>query len=147
MSTAQGEHHTTPPNTFVAQVGGNHYATEYQHWDLCWDCDAKYFPGQISKYFSRHTKKKGLEDVDKGVSFLVKYLRLLERDNVGLVMPGGLPRRIEASLEVYFALHPHIGPEEKGIIRLVLLPHTQADVRQAQVLAQLVRQQYRTQEE
>lgn len=57
------------------QVGGDHYKKFLvQHWDLAIACDMAYMPGQISKYFDRHRRKKGAEDFDKGIHFLEKAL-------------------------------------------------------------------------
>jgi len=54
------------------QVGGTHYQTSFQHWDLASRFRLGYFEGQISKYFTRHRSKKGLEDAEKGLHLLEK---------------------------------------------------------------------------
>ena len=54
------------------QVGGTHYKTYFQHWDLATEFGLGYFEGQISKYFTRHRSKKGLEDAQKGVHMIMK---------------------------------------------------------------------------
>lgn len=61
----------------TTQVGGTHYAAEYQHWDLVWDCQMGYFPGQITKYVMRHTKKNGVEDLRKSLHVTQKYMEVL----------------------------------------------------------------------
>lgn len=60
----------------ATQVGGTHYRTTYQHWDLVADLNLGYFEGQITKYITRHRSKKGLEDVMKAQHFAVKLLEL-----------------------------------------------------------------------
>lgn len=61
-------------STFVAQVGGSHYATEsrYQHWDWVTDCRMGYLPGNATKYVSRWWNKNGLVDLEKGMSYIKK---------------------------------------------------------------------------
>lgn len=55
------------------QVGGAHYAGEYQHWDFCNDVlDGRYMEGQITKYVSRARKKNGLQDLQKAAHFAQK---------------------------------------------------------------------------
>jgi hypothetical protein len=60
------------------QVGGTHYRSEYQHWDLVADAELGYFEGQITKYGTRHRKKNGEEDLRKAVHFLNKLRELAE---------------------------------------------------------------------
>lgn len=54
------------------QVGGTHYKTRYEHWDMAADAKLGYFEGQITKYVTRHRKKKGREDVEKALHLAVK---------------------------------------------------------------------------
>lgn len=60
------------------QVGGNHYRTSSQHWDLAARLDLGYFEGQISKYITRHRFKKGEEDAKKALHFTDKLLELVQ---------------------------------------------------------------------
>lgn len=54
------------------QIGGNHYAAEYQHWDWAMDVRLGYFESAASKYTFRWYKKNGIEDLDKARSYLLK---------------------------------------------------------------------------
>jgi hypothetical protein len=54
------------------QVGGNHYAAAYQHWDWAMDVNLGYFEAAASKYAFRWYKENGLEDLDKARSYLIK---------------------------------------------------------------------------
>jgi hypothetical protein len=54
------------------QVGGTHYRTSMQHWDMAADLKLGYFEGQISKYLTRHRFKKGREDAEKALHFAEK---------------------------------------------------------------------------
>lgn len=62
------------------QVGGTHYQKGYQHWDLVADFNLGYFPGQITKYITRHTRKNKRQDVEKALHFLDKWAEVTERD-------------------------------------------------------------------
>jgi hypothetical protein len=55
------------------QVGGTHYQQGYQHWDMVADFQLGYFPGQITKYITRHKRKNGRQDVEKAMHFLEKW--------------------------------------------------------------------------
>jgi hypothetical protein len=68
------------PNSY--QVGGQHYATEYQHWDMVADAGMNYFEGQITKYLSRWRKKNGLEDLRKSLHYAEKLYKLYQEDRM-----------------------------------------------------------------
>lgn len=54
------------------QIGGNHYASEYQHWDFVCDTKLHYLLGCATKYVSRWRKKNGIEDLKKALHYLRK---------------------------------------------------------------------------
>lgn len=58
------------------QVGGTHYKTQMQHWDLAADLGLGYFEGQITKYVTRHRSKKGEEDMRKAMHFTDKLIEV-----------------------------------------------------------------------
>lgn len=60
------------------QVGGAHYKTSNEHWDMVATYHLGYFEGQITKYITRHRFKKGLEDAEKALHFAEKLLELHE---------------------------------------------------------------------
>lgn len=60
--------------TGVQQVGGEHYKADYQHWDLCIDCDVPYLEAAATKYICRWNKKNGIQDLEKGISYLEKII-------------------------------------------------------------------------
>lgn len=70
------------------QVGGSHYRNEYQHWDLVVDLGLGYYEGQVTKYVTRHTKKNGLQDLQKASHFLDKLMELVAQ---GRIHPPGEP--------------------------------------------------------
>lgn len=56
------------------QVGGDHYkrAGSMQHWDMAAHYELGYFEGQATKYLTRHSRKHGLTDMQKGMHMLEK---------------------------------------------------------------------------
>lgn len=56
------------------QVGGAHYASELQHWDVIEDYGIGYLEGCASKYVTRARKKNGLQDVDKAIHYVEKLI-------------------------------------------------------------------------
>lgn len=58
------------------QVGGAHYISEIQHWDWVAANNLDYFQGQITKYVARWRDKNGLQDLEKALHFLQKYIEL-----------------------------------------------------------------------
>jgi len=58
------------------QVGGSHYRSGFQHWDLAHELDLGYFEGQITKYITRHRFKNGEVDARKALHFARKLREL-----------------------------------------------------------------------
>lgn len=58
------------------QVGGDHYKSEYQHWDYVHDVGMRYHPACASKYVTRYDKKSGLQDLEKSKHYLQKATEL-----------------------------------------------------------------------
>lgn len=54
------------------QVGGSHYQSDYQHWDLVKDLELNYLGAQISRYVARWRKKNGVEDLHKALHYVNK---------------------------------------------------------------------------
>lgn len=63
-------------STNARQVGGDHYASEYQHWDFVCDTNMHYLLGCATKYVSRWRKKGGKEDLKKAIHYLEKYMEV-----------------------------------------------------------------------
>jgi hypothetical protein len=60
------------------QVGGNHYQSSMQHWDVVSTHNVGYLEGCASKYVSRWRKKNGLQDLQKAVHFTTKLREVLD---------------------------------------------------------------------
>jgi hypothetical protein len=54
------------------QVGGDHYRSEYQHWDFVCDMKLHYLLGNATKYVARYKKKNGLQDLEKAKHYIEK---------------------------------------------------------------------------
>ncbi len=59
-----------PANSY--QVGGNHYQSDYQPWDLMLFLGLGYLEGSTIKYVCRWRKKNGIEDLKKALHYLNK---------------------------------------------------------------------------
>jgi hypothetical protein len=103
------------------QVGGNHYAGEYQHWDFVEDVPLRYLPGQATKYVSRWRKKNGRQDLEKAIHFLDKCI---ERNTpapkwestIGARAPIG-----ESPLERFLDSNEWITPPERQVITCITM--------------------------
>lgn len=60
------------------QVGGDHYRSEYQHWDLVINISLPYLEAQAVRYISRWRKKGGIQDVEKANHFIQKLRSVQE---------------------------------------------------------------------
>ena len=56
------------------QIGGSHYATPIQHWDLVLKNNIPYLEAVAIKYIMRHAKKGGREDLLKARHYIDKML-------------------------------------------------------------------------
>lgn len=54
------------------QIGGTHYKTSYEHWDLVSVVGLTYLEGCTTKYVTRSRSKGGLEDLKKALHYLNK---------------------------------------------------------------------------
>jgi hypothetical protein len=61
------------------QVGGKHYKTKYEHWDLVIKLDLGYLQGCTTKYVSRSRKKGGVEDLLKAQHYLDKLIEVANK--------------------------------------------------------------------
>tara|TARA_R110000772_G_scaffold257246_1_gene373976 strand:+ start:265 stop:870 length:606 start_codon:yes stop_codon:yes gene_type:complete len=68
------------------QVGGSHYSSELQHWDVIEDNGIGYLEAAATKYVTRAFKKNGAEDVEKAIHYTEK---LLEKFQAGTRLPRG----------------------------------------------------------
>lgn len=60
------------------QVGGTHYKKKggTQHWDYATEKKFDFFQYQITKYVERWRDKNGVQDLEKALHFLEKYIEV-----------------------------------------------------------------------
>lgn len=99
-------------NTYIPQVGGDHYKADYAHWDWAAETGLGYLEGNATKYLGRHRKKGGQQDLEKALSYVQKLLAVpgLEpaRERLGYsplllgryIRASGLEDTAEAALTV-----------------------------------------------
>ena len=98
------------------QVGGCHYKSEYEHWDLIAENRVGYLEGCATKYIVRWRKKGGRKDLEKASHYIEKAMDLLARDVTLLDMP----QIAHSQLQGFLNANPHLGKYEKEAIRLLL---------------------------
>ena len=60
------------------QVGGDHYVSQFQHWDFVKLANMPYLEAQVLRYVTR--EKNGLEDIQKALHFCEKLIAERERN-------------------------------------------------------------------
>lgn len=108
------------------QVGGTHYAADYQHWDYVLDCKLGYLQAQATKYLTRWRKKNGIQDLLKARHYATKLESVLGRD--GVAAPDVTFNRIELCLKRFFLAHPSLDTTERSIFALLSHAHTHIEV-------------------
>jgi hypothetical protein len=59
-----------------SQIGGTHYKTQYEHWDLAVAIPLGYLEGCATKYVCRWRKKGGIQDLIKAMHYLEKLIEV-----------------------------------------------------------------------
>lgn len=71
------------------QIAGDHYKSEYQHWDFVIATKMHYLAGCATKYLARHRKKNGKQDIEKSRHYVEKLIetkiKAIDHCNVTLV--------------------------------------------------------------
>ncbi len=116
-------------NTYVEQVGGQHYQADYQLWDLCFDVPIGPLEFCAARYVQRWRSKNGKEDLQKAKSYLEKILVV---DSVKSVKTQGdrfTPYlNIAASIQRYLS---NINTKDKEILHLILTWDSRGDLEKA----------------
>lgn len=111
------------------QVGGTHYRTGYQHWDLIINTGMAYLEAQATRYIVRWRKKDGLQDLQKALHYINK---LDEAASVGLVCsPLAATNEVRPSIvkEVAkFAAANNLSDLEKTLVLNIALWESKEDV-------------------
>lgn len=56
------------------QIGGDHYQAGFQHWDWILMVALPYLPATVTKYLTRWKKKNGIQDLEKSLHYLDKFI-------------------------------------------------------------------------
>lgn len=71
------------------QVGGDHYKSDLQHWDVVSKYNVPYLEGCASKYVSRWRKKNGIQDLEKALHFANKLKEVVSSTELFRVYHAG----------------------------------------------------------
>lgn len=78
----EGEHtKVSRPFANDVQVGGEHYRTSYQHWDMIEEHGIGYLEAAATKYISRWRNKDGLLDLEKALHYTAKLVEIHEHQS------------------------------------------------------------------
>jgi len=58
------------------QIGGDHYKSQYQHWDWAINVGLDYLGSAATKYITRWQKKDGLKDLQKAGHYMDKLIEV-----------------------------------------------------------------------
>ncbi len=109
------------------QVGGQHYAAEFQHWDFVVLLGMGYLEGCATKYVLRWRQKGGKQDLEKAAHYVEKMLDLLDRGHYrrsGIVSDEALSRMINS--------YPHpVLFFERSVLDLLMRWNTRSDLEHA----------------
>lgn len=103
----------------VTQVGGNHYAAEYQHWDWAEEVRLGCMEYAATKYLTRWRKKDSLQDLKKAKSYVQKLIELVvnkNRKNRANFIPGAFER---------FCTQNEVSGRERDICIILTYWHTE----------------------
>ena len=96
------------------QVGGSHYQSKVQHWDLMCRNDVPYLQASATKYVVRWRKRpkdKGIEDLEKCLHYIEK---IHDEYMDGRIFPGsGIPMCL---IVKFFDANPDIESKEQAVL-------------------------------
>lgn len=123
------------------QVGGSHYQSAVQHWDIIAKYGVGYLEGNATKYLTRWRKKNGLQDLEKALHYVDKAHELaLAGDLVNgssFASTDLIDDEAWADLEAFFDQNP-IGPGEEGAFRWLVTWVQPHDLTMARMLIESV---------
>lgn len=94
------------------QIGGSHYKAGFQHWDYVHWTQLPYLPAQASKYLTRWKKKNGLQDLEKALHFMDKFIEEQKDRHEGHIR-----------FTKNFISANNVGKEEAACVRLIAQYH------------------------
>ncbi len=113
--------HQRPKAANSHQVGGDHYKSDFQHWDMIEENGIGYLEAAATKYITRWRDKNGFKDLEKAGHYTQKLIEMhLER--------GREPRgKVSPSDMALFASSNSLGPIEEVAVNALV---TWRDIRE-----------------
>lgn len=121
------------------QVGGSHYKSGYEHWDLVLSTRMGYLEGCATKYIARHRKKAGLIDLEKAKHYLSKIL-----ENVEYLKPRRqhYPFTFMESECERFAKENKLDKRDQGVLSIIVCWRSAGDIELALEAVALLAESY-----
>jgi hypothetical protein len=114
------------------QVGGRHYKTEYEHWDLAIKVPMTYLEGCATKHVARWRKKNGVQDLQKAMHYLEKLIETVNYEDMSRKLT-----RPEIHVEINnFALMNNLSLAEEEFIVILCTHQNLFDLRHAHALVE-----------
>lgn len=113
------------------QVGGDHYTSEYQHWDYVVDSGMGYLEGSATAYVTRYRKKNGIEDLKKALTYLNKLEQCYQRGQLKRFRLSGDRRVYLYRQHEKFETCNKLTPQESLFVQLLVLWDNVGDLRAA----------------
>ena len=104
-----------PSDVNDGQIGGDHYKTDYHHWDIVARNRIGYVEAVAAKYVTRWRKKDGIRDLEKALHYIDKVLDLVK--TIGY-RPSGVVEIID--FQIYVTANKLTPNEELACNRLFM---------------------------
>lgn len=117
------------PNANKVQIGGQHYKTEYEHWDLVLVLGLGYLVGCCTKYVMRARRKNGAEDLFKAEHYLQKLIETYDEPPTRKLMTDDIAIEVDK-----FAAANALTPDEAGLTYLLCTYEIVDDLERANLL-------------
>lgn len=115
------------------QVGGDHYRSEYQHWDFIEDWNLTYLIGCATKYVCRAYKKSGKMDLEKALHYIDKIAERYKRGRTRSAYLCGVVSRTDISK---FAICNNLDEKQAAAFELLVTWDNLNDLNLARVYVQ-----------
>lgn len=112
------------PNSY--QVGGTHYKSEYEHWDLVLNCNLGYLDGVATKYMTRWRKAaRPVQDLQKTLHYVEKMMMGVNACYPRLRMPVSFCR---TQLSEFFQANEITNGDDIAVITGLVAWQTHSDL-------------------
>lgn len=111
------------------QIGGRHYKTSYEHWDLAIVIPMTYLEGCATKYIARSRKKGGVEDLKKAMHYIEKIMETTNYETSRRLTRPAIHNEVNK-----FALVNHLSLAEEELVVSLCLYESALDLQHAQYL-------------